>query len=86
MHWKETQHCFCVELETRRTWDHVGNNYVHRLIQSKTDGKLVELNSHCVHVDGDCGTCQCGADLGISGTQANSKVEAVINILLLQCF
>ncbi len=26
-------------------WDYVGDNYVHRLIQSKTDGKLVEVPS-----------------------------------------
>lgn len=34
-------------------WDYAGDNYVHRLIQSKTDGKLVELNHHCArHYDG----------------------------------
>ncbi|KAK6127986.1 hypothetical protein DH2020_038288 [Rehmannia glutinosa] len=48
-HWKETQHCYSLELETQRVWDYAGDNYVHRLIQSKTDGKLVELNHHCSH-------------------------------------
>jgi len=28
-----------------QVWDYVGDNYVHRLIQSKTDGKLVEVPS-----------------------------------------
>ncbi|KAG6424505.1 hypothetical protein SASPL_114923 [Salvia splendens] len=52
-HWKETEHCYSLELETQRVWDYAGDNYVHRLIQSKTDGKLVELNHHCVrHYDG----------------------------------
>ena len=52
-HWKETEHCYSLELETQRVWDYAGDNYVHRLIQSKTDGKLVELNHHCVrHSDG----------------------------------
>jgi hypothetical protein len=30
---------------TPQVWDYVGDNYVHRLIQSKTDGKLVEVPS-----------------------------------------
>lgn len=27
----------------QRVWDYVNDSYVHRLIQSKTDGKLVEV-------------------------------------------
>ena len=27
----------------QRVWDYAGDNYVHRLIQNKVDGKLVEL-------------------------------------------
>ncbi|KXZ54622.1 hypothetical protein GPECTOR_4g687 [Gonium pectorale] len=42
-HWRTSGHCYALELETQRVWDYVGDNYVHRLIQSKTDGKLVEL-------------------------------------------
>lgn len=34
-----------MELDTQRVWDYKGDNYVHRLIQSRTDGKLVELPS-----------------------------------------
>ncbi|KAL4180075.1 hypothetical protein AMTRI_Chr13g90340 [Amborella trichopoda] len=71
-HWRETQHCYSLELETQRVWDYVGDNYVHRLIQSKTDGKLVELNYHCRHGD------DCGADTGISEALLNSKVEAIV--------
>ncbi|XP_077216737.1 zinc finger (C3HC4-type RING finger) family protein [Tasmannia lanceolata] len=78
-HWKETQHCYSLELETQRVWDYVGDNYVHRLIQSKTDGKLVELNLHCVHADNGCGSCECGADSGISEALFNSKVEAIVD-------
>lgn len=44
-HWKSTQHCYSMELESQKVWDYVGDNYVHRIIQSKTDGKLVELPS-----------------------------------------
>ncbi|GFZ11862.1 isopropylmalate dehydrogenase 2 [Actinidia rufa] len=68
-HWKETQHCYSLELETLRVWDYSGDNYVHRLIQSKTDGKLVELNHHCAHVEDGCGSCNCSVDPGFSENQ-----------------
>ncbi|BDD58312.1 hypothetical protein MAP00_003600 [Monascus purpureus] len=42
-HFKETSHAFAMDLATQRVWDYVGDAYVHRIIQSKTDGKLVEL-------------------------------------------
>lgn len=76
-HWKETQHCYSLELETQRVWDYIGDNYVHRLIQSKTDGKLVELNFHCPHADDGFGSCGCAPGSGISEALFNSKVEAV---------
>ncbi|KAK9808671.1 hypothetical protein WJX72_001734 [[Myrmecia] bisecta] len=44
-HWREHSHCYALELETQRVWDYVSDGYVHRLIQSKTDGKLVEVPS-----------------------------------------
>ncbi|KAG0494012.1 hypothetical protein HPP92_005006 [Vanilla planifolia] len=78
-HWKETNHCYSLELETQRVWDYVGDNYVHRLIQSKTDGELVELNFNCVHADKNCGTCECIGDSGISEALFNSKVEAILD-------
>lgn len=79
MHWKETQHCYSLELETQRVWDYAGDNYVHRLIQSKTDGKLVELNVHCSHAVNGCGSCECSGDLGINEAMLSSKVEAIVN-------
>ncbi|KAJ5899749.1 hypothetical protein N7495_004493 [Penicillium taxi] len=42
-HWKQTAHAFAIDLSSQRVWDYVGDAYVHRIIQSKTDGKLVEL-------------------------------------------
>lgn len=42
-HYGETSHAFAMDLTTQRVWDYVGDAYVHRIIQSKTDGKLVEL-------------------------------------------
>ena len=58
-------------------WDYAGDNYVHRLIQSKTDGKLVELNSHCRNAIGFKGNCEC-VDSGFSEALLNSRVEAVM--------
>ncbi|KAH9715547.1 BRAP2 RING ZnF UBP domain-containing protein 2 [Citrus sinensis] len=78
IHWKETEHCYSLELETQRVWDYAGDNYVHRLIQSKTDGKLVELNSHCLHGKDNCGSCDC-VDSGTSDALLSSKVEAIVN-------
>ncbi|KAK0556940.1 hypothetical protein OC846_000784 [Tilletia horrida] len=49
-HFQETGHLYSLELETQRVWDYAGDGYVHRLIQNKTDGKLVELpSSSSVH-------------------------------------
>ncbi|GJN19187.1 hypothetical protein PR202_gb06432 [Eleusine coracana subsp. coracana] len=76
-HWKETQHCYSLELETQKVWDYAGDNYVHRLIQSKTDGKLVEYNCHGGHAaDSTCSICS--GDTGISEALLNSKVEAIV--------
>ncbi|PWY96924.1 hypothetical protein BCV70DRAFT_228886 [Testicularia cyperi] len=44
-HFDETGHLYSLELETQRVWDYAGDGYVHRLIQNKADGKLVELPS-----------------------------------------
>lgn len=44
-HWKTSGHCYALELETQRVWDYASDGYVHRLIQSKTDGKLIEVPS-----------------------------------------
>merc|ERR1719341_501087 len=41
-HFLDTQHCYSMELGHNRVWDYVGDNFVHRLVQSQEDGKLVE--------------------------------------------
>jgi len=57
-HYKETLHNYALELSSQRVWDYAGDGYVHRLIQNKSDGKLVELpalhstsNARPDHVD-----------------------------------
>lgn len=74
-HWKETEHCYSLELETQRVWDYAGDNYVHRLIQSKTDGKLVELNRHCTHKNDVYADCT-GND---EDSLLDSEVEYIVN-------
>ncbi|KAJ1948797.1 hypothetical protein FBU59_001428 [Linderina macrospora] len=44
-HFSQTQHPYSMELESQRVWDYVGDGYVHRLLQNKADGKLVELSA-----------------------------------------
>ncbi|KAJ4708229.1 BRCA1-associated protein [Melia azedarach] len=78
-HWKDTQHCYSLDLRTQQIWDYVGDNYVHRLNQSKVDGKLVEMNSPCMSHEAHCGTCEFSEDSGISGALFNSKVEAIVD-------
>lgn len=43
-HFLETQHTYAMQLGNNRVWDYAGDNYVHRLVQSKGDGKLVEVD------------------------------------------
>ena len=33
-----------MQLGTNRVWDYAGDNYVHRLAQNKSDGKLVQVD------------------------------------------
>lgn len=42
-HYETTNHCFAMDISTQRVWDYAGDNYVHRLLQNESDGKLVEL-------------------------------------------
>ena len=44
-HYDVTGHAFAMDLETSRVWDYIGDEYVHRLVQNKTDGKLVGFPS-----------------------------------------
>ncbi|XP_072379020.1 BRCA1-associated protein [Diabrotica undecimpunctata] len=40
-HYRETGHCYALQLGSHRVWDYKGDNFVHRLLQNKADGKLV---------------------------------------------
>ena len=43
LHYQQTSHSYSMDLETQRVWDYATDAYVHRLVQDKADGKLVEL-------------------------------------------
>ena len=64
-----------MELETQRVWDYAGDGYVHRLIQNKADGKLVELPSAAAST----GVTARDTGLGPSPADALSaeKIEAI---------
>lgn len=42
-HYNSSNHLFSLEVETKRVWDYAGDKYVHRLVQNKSDGKLIEI-------------------------------------------
>lgn len=44
-HFQETNHTFSLDVSTRRVWDYISDQYVHRIAQNKKDGSLVQLDS-----------------------------------------
>lgn len=44
-HYRSTNHAYAMQLGTNRVWDYAGDNFVHRLLQSKGDCKLVATQS-----------------------------------------
>ncbi|KAL6513139.1 hypothetical protein OROGR_020625 [Orobanche gracilis] len=84
-HWSDTQHHFSLELEKQQIWDYVGDKYVHRLNQSKLDGKPVIVNSRCGSVE-ECGTCTYEEEEedGLDGALFSSKIEGVQPLIHLE--
>jgi BRCA1-associated protein len=42
-HYEATSHCYAMDISTQHVWDYAGDGYVHRLIQSKPDNRLIDL-------------------------------------------
>jgi BRCA1-associated protein len=61
-----------MELETQRVWDYAGDGYVHRLIQTKSDGKLVEFPPVA-----STGTYYHPADRGIEDDVSREKLDSM---------
>ena len=74
-HYQLTTHVYALELETQRVWDYAGDAYVHRLIQNRADGKLVELPSASISSTAMGG--ERGLGPGPADTMAAEKVEAI---------
>ncbi|CAN8098099.1 unnamed protein product [Discula destructiva] len=64
-HWKETAHCFSLELETQHVWDYAGDMWVHRLIREKGEGKVVEFPSTNMPARNDNSNGQAGPDMDV---------------------
>ena len=69
-HHHETGHNYAIELATQRVWDYTGDCYVHRLIQNRIDGKMVEFGD-----PNDYGDEQSGK---VGEAMAKSKHEQLI--------
>ncbi|GBE86383.1 RING finger protein ETP1 homolog [Sparassis crispa] len=76
-HYTRTTHLYALELETQRVWDYAGDGYVHRLIQNKADGKLVELPSAAATVGSDRAGDAGGAGPSAADALSAEKIEAI---------
>ena len=76
-HYQNTTHLYALELETQRVWDYAGDGYVHRLIQNKADGKLVELPSAATSSAAAGGREGSGMGPGPSDALTAEKIEAI---------
>ncbi|KAJ3293935.1 hypothetical protein HK104_004091 [Borealophlyctis nickersoniae] len=70
-HFADTTHLYAMELETQRVWDYAGDGYVHRLIQNKADGKIVELPAPTT------GAAPEPAERYTNGTVSSEKMEEI---------
>ena len=41
-HFEETSHCYAMDIDTKRVWDYAGDGYVHRLIENRSEGKVMD--------------------------------------------
>ncbi|GJE91160.1 ring finger and zf-UBP domain-containing protein [Phanerochaete sordida] len=75
-HYEHTTHLYALELETQRVWDYAGDGYVHRLIQNKADGKLVELPSAASSMTMS-GSSRDGGGPSAADALSAEKIEAI---------
>ncbi|XP_018335142.1 BRCA1-associated protein [Agrilus planipennis] len=52
-HYRESGHCYALQLGSHRVWDYKGDNFVHRLLQNKADGKLVPTEGRPAESEGN---------------------------------
>ncbi|KIK61587.1 hypothetical protein GYMLUDRAFT_199034 [Collybiopsis luxurians FD-317 M1] len=76
-HYQSTTHLYALELETQRVWDYAGDGYVHRLIQNKADGKLVELPSAATSMAASPPNRESGLGPSAADALSAEKIEAI---------
>ncbi|KAI0320885.1 BRCA1-associated protein [Amylostereum chailletii] len=76
-HYTKTTHLYALELETQRTWDYASDQYVHRLIQNKADGKLVELPSASMASSATSSTSNGAGGPSAADALTAEKIEAI---------
>ncbi|KAF9417460.1 hypothetical protein HW555_005463, partial [Spodoptera exigua] len=54
-HFLASNHTYALQLGSNRVWDYAGDNFVHRLVQNKADGKLVAAEGGFTSEDSACG-------------------------------
>ncbi|XP_037292759.1 BRCA1-associated protein isoform X1 [Manduca sexta] len=54
-HFLQSNHTYALQLGSNRVWDYAGDNFVHRLVQNKADGKLVAAEGGAGAEDAACG-------------------------------
>ncbi|CAK1541409.1 unnamed protein product [Leptosia nina] len=54
-HFLHSNHTYALQLGSNRVWDYAGDNFVHRLVQNKTDGKLVASEGAAADPEPACG-------------------------------
>ncbi|CAB9503908.1 RING finger protein ETP1 [Seminavis robusta] len=69
-HYDDTLHAYALDTDTQHVWDFAGQGYVHRLLQNKEDGKLVE-----VHDPTNLSSNERSLNPGLSDTQEGEVVH-----------
>ena len=78
-------HDFAIELSSQRVWSYAADGYVHRLLQSRRDGKLVEAaplygssvrDNVCVDAGSHDGSGASGGGIGGGATTGTGDFEA----------
>ncbi|CAF4886355.1 unnamed protein product [Pieris macdunnoughi] len=54
-HFMLSNHTYALQLGSNRVWDYAGDNFVHRLVQNKADGKLVAAEGRTSDPEPACG-------------------------------
>ena len=84
-HFEASGHAYALDMTTKRVWDYVGDNYVHRLIQSKCGDKIVEVPDPEPDGPGNPEEAAAGGD-GKPGLSMSEKMDVICfeyNVMLM---